>query len=85
MNVYDFDDTIFRGDSTRAFWAYCLKRAPGLARFLPRQCAAAVRFASLDCPIDAKIAVIVVPKLLPRRIGIAPARPRMLVTPSGPA
>lgn len=25
MNVYDFDDTIFRGDSTRAFWAYCLK------------------------------------------------------------
>ena len=45
MNVYDFDDTIFRGDSTRAFWAYCLKRAPGLARFLPRQCAAAVRYA----------------------------------------
>ena len=44
MNVYDFDDTIFRGDSTRAFWAYCLKRAPGLARFLPRQCAAAVRY-----------------------------------------
>lgn len=39
MNVYDFDDTIFRGDSTRAFWAYCLKRAPGLVRFLPRQCA----------------------------------------------
>ena len=45
MNVYDFDDTIFRGDSTRAFWAYCLKRAPGLVRFLPRQCAAAVRYA----------------------------------------
>ena len=48
MNVYDFDDTIFRGDSTRAFWAYCLKRAPGLARFLPRQCAAAVRVPDAD-------------------------------------
>ena len=31
MNVYDFDDTIFRGDSTPAFWAYCLKRAGTLS------------------------------------------------------
>lgn len=44
MNVYDFDDTIFRGDSTRAFWAYCLRRAPRLLRRLPLQCAAALRY-----------------------------------------
>ena len=44
MNVYDFDGTIFKGDSTRAFWAYCLKRAPLLVRYLPGQCFAALRY-----------------------------------------
>ena len=47
--------------------------------------AIAVRFAFLDCPTEARIAVIVVPMLSPRRIGIAPARPMTLDTPSGPA
>ena len=28
MNVYDFDKTIYRGDSTMDFWRYCLKRYP---------------------------------------------------------
>jgi len=42
MNIYDFDGTIFKGDSTRAFWAYCLKRNPLLVRYLPRQCFAAL-------------------------------------------
>lgn len=35
MNVYDFDKTIFRGDSTARFFAFCLKRHPGIARRLP--------------------------------------------------
>jgi len=48
-------------------------------------CAIAVRFAFLDCPIDARSAVIVVPILSPRRIGIAPVSPITLLTPSGPA
>ena len=48
-------------------------------------CATAVHFAFFDCPIDASNAVIVVPILSPRRIGIAPASPITLVTPSGPA
>ena len=47
--------------------------------------ATAVRFAFLDCPIDARSAVMVVPMLSPKRIGIAPARPITLLTPSGPA
>ena len=45
-------------------------------------CATAVLFASLDCPILASSAVIVVPILSPKRIGIAPARPITLDTPS---
>ena len=47
-------------------------------------CASAVLLAFLDCPMDANNAVIVVPMLSPNKIGIAPARPITLVTPSGP-
>lgn len=28
MNVYDFDDTIYNGDSTRDFYLYCLAKKP---------------------------------------------------------
>ena len=48
-------------------------------------CATAVRFASRDCPIEANSAVMVVPMLSPSRMGMEPARPSTLVTPSGPA
>ncbi len=36
MNVYDFDNTIFRGDSTARFYLYCLARTPRMLRRLPR-------------------------------------------------
>ncbi len=36
MIGYDFDDTIYYGDSTRDFIFYCLKRQPSLARFAPK-------------------------------------------------
>ena len=52
---------------------------------LKKLCAIAVRFASLDCPMDARSAVIVVPILSPSKIGIAPVSPITLLTPSGPA
>jgi phosphatidylglycerophosphatase C len=35
MNVYDFDNTIFRGDSTARFFCFCLKRHPRILRRLP--------------------------------------------------
>ena len=35
MIGYDFDETIYQGDSTRDFIFYCLKRQPGLIRFAP--------------------------------------------------
>lgn len=35
MNVYDFDETIYDGDSTRDFYFFCLKRYPKILLLLP--------------------------------------------------
>lgn len=45
MNVYDFDNTILRGDSTARFCAYCLRRYPAIWVDLPGQAANALLFA----------------------------------------
>jgi hypothetical protein len=37
LNLYDFDDTIYGGDSTIDFYIFCLKRDPRLLRYLPGQ------------------------------------------------
>lgn len=37
MNVYDFDKTIYDGDSTLNFYLYCLKKHPKLLLNLPKQ------------------------------------------------
>ena len=37
MNVYDFDNTILRGDSTARFFAWCLVRAPRMWLDAPGQ------------------------------------------------
>ena len=37
MNVYDFDGTIYRGDSTINFYLFCTRKNPLLIRYLPRQ------------------------------------------------
>lgn len=37
MNVYDFDGTIYDGDSTWDFYKYCIKRNPKLLFLLPKQ------------------------------------------------
>lgn len=34
VNAYDFDNTIFRGDSTARFLAFLLRRKPALARYV---------------------------------------------------
>lgn len=36
MNAYDFDKTIFRGDSTARFYRFCLARTPRMLKRLPR-------------------------------------------------
>lgn len=35
MNVYDFDNTIYNGDSTADFYLFCLKRHPKIISLLP--------------------------------------------------
>ncbi len=40
MNAYDFDKTIYSGDSTRDFYRFCIGRHPLLMRYLPQQCLA---------------------------------------------
>lgn len=37
MNVYDFDNTIYDGDSTIDFYFYCLKKNPNIIKRLPKQ------------------------------------------------
>ncbi len=37
MNAYDFDKTIYNGDSTAHFYFYCLKTQPQIAKWLPYQ------------------------------------------------
>jgi len=37
MNVYDFDKTIYDGDSTVDFYFFCLKRSPKILKYLPYQ------------------------------------------------
>lgn len=37
MNVYDFDNTILRGDSTARFYAFCLARTPRMWLDIPCQ------------------------------------------------
>lgn len=37
INVYDFDKTIYNGDSTAHFYLYCLKKHPQIALLLPIQ------------------------------------------------
>ncbi|MBR2021966.1 MAG: polysaccharide biosynthesis protein GtrA, partial [Clostridia bacterium] len=35
MNVFDFDKTIFKGDSTAKFYKYCLVKYPGVWIHIP--------------------------------------------------
>lgn len=37
INVYDFDKTIYDGDSTLDFYRFCLKNKPNIIAFLPLQ------------------------------------------------
>ena len=50
MNVYDFDGTIYHGDSSRDFYLFCLGRHPRLLRCLPRQGWAFVRLKLFGLP-----------------------------------
>jgi len=44
MNVYDFDHTIYDGDSTVDFYLYCVKKHPQVLLALPFQAAAVLMY-----------------------------------------
>ncbi len=44
MNVFDFDGTIYDGDSSVDFWLFCLQKNLRLLRYFPRQIGGAVLF-----------------------------------------
>lgn len=47
MNIYDFDGTIYGGDSTMDFLKYSFKKHPALVRFLPGMCFSAFSYYGL--------------------------------------
>ena len=44
MNVYDFDGTIYEGDSTLDFWIFCLKKKPRIIVCFPHQCLGIIKY-----------------------------------------
>lgn len=44
MNIFDFDGTIYNGDSTVDFFFWSLRRHPGLVRYLPSQIGGFLRY-----------------------------------------
>lgn len=44
MNVYDFDKTIYDGDSSVDFYKFTLKKYPSLVKYWPRQAVAAAKY-----------------------------------------
>jgi len=44
LRAFDFDGTLYRGDSTVDFYLFCAARRPSLLRLLPRQASAACAF-----------------------------------------
>ena len=44
MNVYDFDRTIYDGDSTIDFYLYSIKKHPVILRCLPRQLISIIKY-----------------------------------------
>lgn len=45
MNIYDFDETIYDGDSTKDFYFFCLKKYPKILLTVPRMAAAFLLYA----------------------------------------
>lgn len=44
MNVYDFDRTLFPGDSSIHFWRFCIKKYPSVLLVLPKASVAMVKY-----------------------------------------
>ena len=52
MNVYDFDNTIYKGESVIDFFLYFLKRDPKLLRYIPKVIKAVVGYKAQKITIE---------------------------------
>ena len=43
-DLYDFDGTVYRGESGSEFYLFCLKKKPSIIRFLPKQLAPLIKY-----------------------------------------
>ena len=62
VNVYDFDDTIYDGESVFDFYVFCLRKKPGMIRYIPSMIRALVRYKM--CRITAEELVLGAEKYL---------------------
>lgn len=53
MNIFDFDGTLYNGDSSVDLWKHCLKEHPAIAKHLPDQLVAGIRYLTGTMPLDA--------------------------------
>ena len=44
INLYDFDNTIYEGDSSTDFFFYCLKKYPKIAKIIPKILLSAIKY-----------------------------------------
>ena len=44
MNVYDFDNTIYKGDSTADFFIFCLRKHPKIVLVFPKIIGGVIKF-----------------------------------------
>jgi phosphoserine phosphatase len=53
MNVYDFDNTIYHGESSVDLFFYCMKKQPSLVRYMPKMLTGILKYkmqrVSIDC------------------------------------
>ena len=49
VSLYDFDKTIYSGDSSIDFYVFCLKRHIGIVKVLPKQIAYALKYKLKKC------------------------------------
>ncbi len=52
MNVYDFDNTIYRGESSLDLFFFYLRRHPSLIRYLPKALTGIIKYKLRMVPVD---------------------------------
>ena len=52
MNIFDFDGTLDRGDSSVDLWKHCLKRYPAIGKRIPGQFVAGIKYVAGVISLD---------------------------------